>query len=221
MSVLKDGSTSNTDGIDLKHLPSSPIPPLAPKHLKIFTCCCLEYSITDSLGTLGAGLGVRGKEEKAYNQHNSLWFKAEGNRGIPEAFQLSWPSWGRCSPRGTHSSQLETAESFQQVMCTYLLVRNNSHSLLRPSFPCFPLLSDLLPTVKCWSNADSLGKLGVEPASHEGHFISWLKHQALCKRCFLFLKDHRDTAIPLTQVNSSSRTSATHHIFLMVLNFFS
>ena len=108
-------------------------------------------------------------------------------------------------------------------MCTYLLVRNNSHSLLQPSFPCFPLISDLLPIDKHWSNADqlSLGKSEAEPASHKGHFITWLKHKALCKRCFLFLKDHRDTGISLTQVNKFSRTSPTHIFPFTVLDIFS
>lgn len=63
MSVLKDGSTKNTDGID--ETPSFPSQPsLGPQHLKTFTCCCLEYSIINSQGTLGVGLG---EKEKAYN----------------------------------------------------------------------------------------------------------------------------------------------------------
>lgn len=139
----------------MKHLLSPPTPLLGPQHLKIFTCCSLEYSVTNRQGTLGAGL-VRIEEENSKKRETTTAhqpvIQSKREQSNPRSIPNRADPPGFCAPHveltKSHSSQLQTAESFRQVMCTYLLVRNNSHSLLQPSFPCFPLVSDLLPTVK-------------------------------------------------------------------------
>ena len=64
----------------MKYLPSSPTPPLAPRHLKIFTCCSLEHSITNRQGTLGAVLAVRRKKifKRDYNHASACVSKQKG-----------------------------------------------------------------------------------------------------------------------------------------------
>lgn len=93
----------------MKHLPSPPTPPLAPKHLKIFTCCCLEYSITNSQGTLGEGLGVRRKKEKVSNRTTAWDSKQKGTEESQKYSKRADPP-GAGTPHVeltvSHSSQL-------------------------------------------------------------------------------------------------------------------
>lgn len=133
-----------------------PCPSHSHYNWKSFTCCWLEYTLLWG----NPGGRVRSEEKKKKKPtivHQPVIQSRRTEQSQKYSNTAGIPSWAPCSPCGNSQSlttQLETAESFQQVMCTYLLVRNNSHSLLQPSFPCFPLISDLLPTDKHWSNAD-------------------------------------------------------------------
>lgn len=88
MSVLKDGSTLNIDGIDeTPSFPSNPSPgPQAPENFYLLLSRIRYYKQSRNLG---GRVRSEEKKRKSLQPHNSLGFKAEGNRGIPEVFQES------------------------------------------------------------------------------------------------------------------------------------
>lgn len=89
-------------------------------------------------------------------------------------------------------------------MCTYLLVRNKSHSLLQPSFPCFPLMNALLPTVKHWSTANwlSLEKPEVEPAMKVTLYLGSNSRPSLQKMFFCSWKTTEILVFPLSNLTT-------------------
>lgn len=110
MSVLKDGSTVNSDGIDeTPSFPalSSPAPP-APENFYLLLSRILYYKYSRNLG---GRVKSEEKKRKRLQPHISLWFKAEGNRAIPEVFQTELTLLGPVLP--TWNSQSLTALSFK------------------------------------------------------------------------------------------------------------
>lgn len=107
MSVWEDGSPWNTGGIaEAPSFLSQPSPgPLAPENFYLLLSRILCYKQLRNLG----GRARREEKKKKKPTDISLWFKAEGNKAIPQVFQQSWPSWVLCSPHVTHKvSQLST-----------------------------------------------------------------------------------------------------------------